>query len=69
LQRQSFSHFTCPKVAGLASDLHYYKAEGWNFSQVEKGMLLTTFAGVVWYLVMVVSVFWLGRRIPTTDPF
>jgi hypothetical protein len=32
-------------------------------------MFITWFAVVVWFLLLVVSIFWLGRRVPSTNPF
>jgi hypothetical protein len=31
--------------------------------------LLSWFAIAAWYVLLVISIFWLGRRLPTTNPF
>jgi hypothetical protein len=32
-------------------------------------MFITWFAVVVWFMLLVISIFWLGRRVPSTNPF
>lgn len=32
-------------------------------------MLIPWIAVVVWFTLLVVSIFWLGRRVPSTNPF